>query len=199
MDATPGFEQFASAFGRQHLVLGEADHQCPETGAVLHGSLNLIGEGSLLEVSATTAGLPAPMPGDLQDGRRKAGHLAGMTVARLKLSPAGFAVLRAKVIHQEIGRFRTGKCEAGMSGNAADRTLTRLAQRTRFAQTIRSGRLRGVRAVLRQLSAQRSVLRFKPLDRGPQFGKLFAQLSEALPEKADELIFVGVAQAAEFR
>jgi len=49
------------------------------------------------------------------------------------------------------------------------------------------------------LSAQRSVLRFKPLDRGPQFGKLFAQLSEALPEKADELIFVGVAQAAEFR
>ena len=136
MDATPGFEQFASAFGRQHLVLGEADHQCPETGAVLHGSLNLIGEGSLLEVSASTAGLPAPMLGDLQDGRRKAGHLAGLTVARLQRSPAGFAVLRGKVIHQEIGRFRTGKCEAGMSGNAADRTLTWLAQRTRFAQTI---------------------------------------------------------------
>ena len=136
MDATPGFEQFASAFGRQHLVLGEADRQCPETGAVLHGSLNLIGEGSLLEVSASTAGLPAPMLGDLQDGRRKAGHLAGLTVARLQRSPAGFAVLRGKVIHQEIGRFRTGKCEAGMSGNAADRTLTWLAQRTRFAQTI---------------------------------------------------------------
>ena len=107
-------------------------------------------------------------------------------------------MLRGKVIHQEIGRFRTGKCEAGMSGNTTDRTLTRRAQRTRFAQTIEE-RLQGVRAVLRQLSAQRSVLRFKPLDRGPQFGKLFAQLSEALPEKADELIFVGVAQAAEFR
>ncbi len=50
--------------------------------------------------------------------------------------PAGFAVLRGKVIHQEIGRFRTGKCEAGMSGNTTDRTLTRRAQRTRFAQTI---------------------------------------------------------------
>jgi hypothetical protein len=37
------------------------------------------------------------------------------------------------------------------------------------------------------------------LNRGPQFGKLFAQLSEALPEKVEELIFVGVAQPAEFR
>jgi hypothetical protein len=67
-----------------------------------------------------------------------------------------------------------------MSGNTTDRTLTQLAKRTRFAQTIRSGRLRGVRAVLRVSWARSEAF------------------SEALLEKADELIFVGVAQAAEF-